>query len=68
MVLCSNYDIFQEKCSDLMKYLDFVRTYTNDFLCVTSSTFEDHLAQLDKVLERNQQAGLKVNPKKSFFA
>ena len=68
MGLCSSCDIFQEKMSDLMKGLEFVRTYIDDLLCITASTFEDHLAKLEKVLERIQQAGIKVNPKKNVFA
>ena len=67
MGLCSSCDIFQEKMSDLMQGLDFVRTYIDDLLCITSSTHDDHLSKLDKVLEKVQEAGLKVNIKKSFF-
>ena len=67
MGLCSSCDIFQEKMSDLMQGLDFVRTYIDDLLCITSSTYDDHLSKLDKVLEKVQEAGLKVNIKKSFF-
>ena len=51
-----------------MQGLEFVRTYIDDVLCITASTFEDHLAKLDTVLERIQTAGLKINPRKSFFA
>ena len=68
MGLCSSCDIFQEKMSELMQGLNFVRTYIDDLLCITASTFDDHLAKLDKVLERIQQAGLTVNCKTSFFA
>ena len=63
MGLCSSCDIFQEKMSDLMQGLEFVRTYIDDLLCITASTFEDHLTNLDKVLKRIQSAGLKINPK-----
>ena len=58
--LCSSCGIFQKKISDFMKGLEFVRTYIDDFLCITASSFEDHLDKLEKVLERTQQAGLKV--------
>ena len=68
MGLCSSCDIFQEKMSELMQGLEFVRTYIDDLLCITTSTFQDHLEKLDKVLERIQTAGLKINPRKSFFA
>ena len=68
MGLCSSCDIFQEKMSELMQGLEFVRTYIDDLLCITASTFDDHLTKLDEVLKRIQSAGLKINPKKSFFA
>ena len=68
MGLCNSPDIFQEKMSILMQGLDFVRTYLDDVLCLTCDTFEDHLKQLDKVLQRLLDAGLKVNAPKSHFA
>ena len=68
MGLCSSCDIFQKKISELMQGLEFVRTYIDDVLCITASTFEDHLAKLDKVLKRIQTAGLKINPRKLLFA
>ena len=51
-----------------MEGLQFVRTYIDDVLCITASIFDDHLAKLDNVLKRIQTAGLKINPRKSFFA
>lgn len=51
-----------------MKDLEFIRPYIDDLLCIKASTFEDHLARSGTVLKRIQQAGLKVNPKKYFFA
>ena len=68
MGLCNSPDIFQEKMSELMEGLDFVRTYIDDLLCLTKGSFEDHLEKLERVLSRLQQAGLKVNANKSFFA
>ena len=68
MGLCNSPDIFQEKMSELMTDLEFVRTYIDDLLCLTKGTFEDHLEKLERVLIRVQRAGLKVNAKKSFFA
>ena len=60
-------DIFQEKMSDLMAGLEFVRTYLDDLLIISNSTFEDHLHQLQVVLRRLRRAGLKVNAEKSSF-
>jgi RNase H-like domain found in reverse transcriptase/Integrase zinc binding domain/Reverse transcriptase (RNA-dependent DNA polymerase) len=45
-----------------------VRTYIDDLLCLTKGSFEDHLEKLERVLHRLQEAGLKVNGNKSFFA
>ena len=67
MGLSNSPDIFQEKISDLMSGLDFVRAYIDDILIISSSTWDDHLNKLDKVFSRLSDAGLKVNAKKSFF-
>ena len=45
-----------------------MRNYIDDLLCLTKGTFEDHMEKLDLVFQRLQQAGLKVNANKSFFA
>lgn len=68
MGLCNSPDIFQEKVSELMIGLDFVRAYIDDVLVTTSKTYKDHLEKLELVLQRIQAAGLKVNARKSFFA
>ena len=68
MGLCNSPDIFQEEMGTLMQDLSYVRTYIDDLLVITKSTFESHLHKLDEVLTRLDQAGLKVNAKKSFFA
>ena len=67
MGLCNSPDIFQEKMSTLMHDLEYVRTYIDDLLILSSGSWEDHLEKLDQVLERIEKAGLKVNAKKSFF-
>ena len=67
MGLCNSPDIFQEKMSTLMGDLEFVRTYIDDLLVTTMSTWEDHLECLEMVFQRLTDAGLKVNAKKSFF-
>ena len=75
MGLCNSPDIFQEKMSELMAGLHFVRTYIDDMLIITNGkelseqhAWTLHLQQLQQVLQRLQQAGLKVNASKSFFA
>ena len=67
MGLCNSPDIFQERMSTLMQDLDYVRTYIDDLLCITSGDWKDHLAKLREVLKRVRKAGLKVNAKKCFW-
>ena len=50
-----------------MSGLEFVRAYIDDLLCITKGDWDDHLDKLDKVFQRLQDAGLKVNANKSFF-
>jgi len=59
MGLCNSPDIFQEKMSELMGGLAFVRTYIDDLLCLTKGTFSDHLEKVELVLQRLQKAGLR---------
>ena len=68
MGLCNSPDIFQEKMSTLMQDLEFVRAYIDDLLVITTGSYEEHLNSLRKVFEHLQEAGLRVNAKKSFFA
>ena len=68
MGLCNSPDIFQEHMSELMCDLEYVRAYIDDLVVFTKGSFEDHLEKVDQVLSRLQEAGLKVNAKKSFFA
>jgi len=69
MGLCVSPDIFQEKMSDLMYGLEFARAYLDDLLIIsTEAGFDKHLEKLEQVLTRLQQAGLKINAVKSFFA
>ena len=67
MGLCNSPDIFQEKMSDLMQGLEFARAYLDDLLVISKNSFEEHLAHLEKVFTRLQEAGLKVNVTKSHF-
>ena len=60
-------DVFQEKMSDLMQHLNFVRTYFDDLLVISSSTLDDHLQKLECVLKILSDKGLRVNAEKSTF-
>jgi len=46
---------------------DFAAAYLDDIV-IFSSTWEEHLGHLEKVLERLQSAGLTVNSTKCVFA
>ena len=67
MGLCNSPDIFQERMSTLMQDLEYVRTYIDDLLCITSGDWQDHLVKLKEVFQCLRDAGLKVNANKSFF-
>ena len=68
MGLCNSPDIFQEKMSELFYGLDYVRAYIDDLLIIINGTYEDHLEKLDGVLYKLENAELKINATKSFFA
>ena len=53
-------DIFQQEMSSLMQGLEFVRTYLDDVLVLSTSSYNDHLKQLTEVLQRLSNAGLCV--------
>jgi len=53
-------DIFQEKMSELMDGLAFVRTYIDDCPCLRKGTFSDHLEKVELVLQRLQCTTLKA--------
>ena len=67
MGIAGSPDIFQEKMSELMEPLEFVRAYLDDLLCISKLSLEDHQEKLEVVLERLRDAGLKVNAAKSTF-
>jgi hypothetical protein len=53
--------------SDLMHHLNFVRTYLDDLLVISCSTFEGHLEKLECVLKILSDKGLRINAEKSTF-
>jgi hypothetical protein len=65
-ISCSS-DIFQEKMSDFMQHLNFVRTYLDYFLVILCSTYDDHLEKLECVLKVLSGKGLRVHADKSTF-
>ena len=67
MGIAGSPDMFQTKMMELMVTPEFVRAYIDDLLCITKGTLDNHLAKLDLVLSRLQDANLKVNAHKSNF-
>ncbi len=67
MGIAGSPDFFQEKMSELMESLEFVRAYLDDLLCISKLSLEDHLEKLEVVLWQLCDAGLKVNAVKSTF-
>ncbi len=67
MGIAGSPDIFQEKMSELMETLEYVRAYLDDLLCISKLSLEDHLEKLEEVLRQICDAGLKVNAAKSTF-
>ena len=57
-IMCVS-DIIQENMSNLMEGLEFVRTYLNNFLCLSKSHFDEH------IFKSLQNENLHTNAKKS---
>jgi hypothetical protein len=51
MRLCNSPDIFQEKISELILGLDYVRAYIDDILVLMHSDWKDHIVELYLVFE-----------------
>ncbi len=67
MGIAGSPDILQEKMSELMETLKYVRAYLDDLLCISKLSLEDHLDKLEEVLRQLRDAGLKVNATKLTF-
>jgi hypothetical protein len=62
-------DVFQNVMSKLVQDMEYVKTYLDDLLILTNSSFKDHLLKLEMVLARVSTSGMRVNISKSkFFA
>jgi hypothetical protein len=61
--------VFQNVMSKLVQDMEYVKTYLDDLLILTNSSFKHHLLKLEMVLARLSTAGMRVNISKSkFFA
>ena len=67
MGVCIVTGIFQDQMSALMENLEFVIFYLDNFLIITSGSFEDKLAKAEEVMQRLQSAGIKYNIDKCKF-
>ena len=67
MGILGSRDIFQERMTNLMQTLDYVRVYIDELLTITKCTYDDHLDKLQQVLDHLHEAGICANVAKSFF-
>jgi hypothetical protein len=67
MGIAGSPDIFQEKMSELMETLEYVRAYLDDLLHISSLSLEDNLEKLEEVLRQICDRGLKVIAAKLTF-
>ena len=51
----------------LMQEFDWVRTYLDDLLVLSSNTFDDHLQKVEQVFNKLLKSVLKVHMKKCTF-
>ena len=68
MGLCNSLNIFQEQMNKLFLGFDYINVYIDNLLVITNGLFDNHLSHVDKVLEKLEKAGLKINATKSCFA
>ena len=61
-------DIFQDRICQLFEDIESVRAYIDDLLIVTHGSFEEHIQELDLVMSKLQDAGLKCKLDKCMFA
>ncbi len=67
MGIAGSPDIFQGKMLELMEFLEYVRAYLDDLLCISKLSLGDYLEKLEEVLRQLCDAGLKVNAAKPTF-
>ena len=60
-------DIFQSRLLDLLGDLEYVVVYLDDILMIVNGTFEEHVQQASVVFTRLVNAGMQVNPWKTFW-
>ena len=68
MGVCIVPDVFQDLMSCLFDDLEAVRVYIDNLLIVTSSTFKEHLLEVNKVMQKLEKKELKCKISKCEFA
>jgi hypothetical protein len=58
---------FSRKDVKFMQHLDFVRTYLDDLLVISSGTLDDHVEKMEVVFKLLSDKGLRVKAEKSTF-
>jgi hypothetical protein len=59
MGIADSPDIFQGTLSEMMECLEYVQAYSDELLCISRCSLEDHLEKLEGVLSHLHDAGLK---------
>jgi hypothetical protein len=66
---CLDPDGFQNIMSKLVQDMEYDKTYLDDLLILSNSSFKNHLLKLEMVLARLSTAGMRMDISKSkFFA
>ena len=61
MGICYSPVIFQKYISEIFQVFFMVRAYIDDVLVIPRNNSKEHPKELDRVLQRLAEAGLKVN-------
>jgi hypothetical protein len=67
MGLSVSPDIYQEKMSAIFLDMESVICFIDNIALITNRSFENHLNQLDEILQRLKENNLQVNGDKSSF-
>jgi hypothetical protein len=54
-------DVFQNVMPKLVQEMEYVKTYLDELLILTSNSFKDHLLKLEIVIARLSTTGVRVN-------
>jgi hypothetical protein len=67
MGLSVSPDIYQEKMCAIFSDMENIICFIDDTALITNRSFENHLNQLDEILQRLKANNLQVNGDKSSF-